>query len=302
MIPAQSGAVIAVDVGGTSIKAALVTGRDTDNFITVPTPKGAPAVVAAIKSLVDSLKQAKPISGIGVVVPGIVDEDLGLGVRADNLGWYDAPLRSMLQNALSHRVALGHDVRAGAAAEYEALRPSAGNVAFIPIGTGIAMGLIIDGMPLSSAGYAGEIGHAKVGHKLTCICGLTGCLEAIASASAIAARYSAITGGRPTSAAVVANRVAEDPIARTVWSDAVDALAEAIAWVASTTAPQTVILGGGLSQAGDILMDPLRRALSSRLSVQRVPRLVRAYYGPYSALHGAAILSRNLTGRNSHLH
>ena len=286
--------VIAVDVGGTTIKAATMAGDGAENLLTAPTPRGAESVVAEVAALVAKQARGREVSGVGVVVPGIVDEERGLGVRADNLEWRDAPLLDMLRKALPHPVALGHDVRAGTLAEHDALDGPVESMAFIPVGTGIAMGLIIDGKPLASAGFAGEIGHADVGHDLTCVCGLTGCLEAIASAAAIAARYSALSGTEAAGAVSVAQRLDVDPVAQQVWGDAVEALATAVAWTASTVAPEVVVVGGGLAESGEALMDPLRRAVGTRLSVQRAPRLVTSRYGPYSALHGAAVLARSL--------
>lgn len=293
--PERSGAadpVIAVDVGGTTIKAATMTVDGAQNLLTAPTPRGATRVVTAVADLVAQQSRLQAVSSVGVVVPGIVNEEHGLGVRADNLGWRDAPLHEMLREALPHPVALGHDVRAGALAEHAALQQPVESLAFLPIGTGIAMGLIIDGRPLAAAGYAGEIGHADVGHSLRCVCGLTGCLEAIASAASIAARYSELSGRPADGAIAVARALDTDPVARKIWHDAVEALAAAVAWTASTVAPEAVVVGGGLAASGEVLMAPLRRAVRARLSVQRAPELVPSHYGPYSALHGAAVLAR----------
>ena len=291
-VTSESDPVVAVDVGGTTIKAAIMEPTTPPQVVTRPTPHGAEAVVSEVAGLVEELTRDAHVLGAGVVVPGIVDEKHGLGVRAANLGWEDAPLRRMLTDRLDVPVQLGHDVRAGALAEYTALRAPTESMAFIAIGTGIAMGLILGGRPWSAAGYAGEIGHADIGHSELCGCGKHGCYEAISSARAIAARYTALSGHDAEGAITVVQRLAADPVAQKVWAEAVEATAEAIEWVASTVAPEVIVIGGGLSEAGDDLMAPLRTAVESRLNVQRVPQLLRSQYGPLSALYGAALLAR----------
>lgn len=108
---------LAVDVGGTTIKAAVVRADGTLSTVaTAPTPRGADATVAAVAALLATFPAT--VSGpVGVVVPGIVDETRGVGVLSANIGWYDAPLRDLLTDALGREVVLGHDVRSGALAE-----------------------------------------------------------------------------------------------------------------------------------------------------------------------------------------
>jgi glucokinase len=126
-----------------------------------------------------------------VAVPGIVDEAAGLAVFSQNLGWRDAPLRDMIAERTGLPTAFGHDVRTGALAEARlGAGRGCGDSLFLTIGTGISAALLLDGRPYSAHGYAGEIGHVDVGRSEPCACGATGCLEAIASAAAIARRHS----------------------------------------------------------------------------------------------------------------
>jgi glucokinase len=139
------------------------------------------------------------------------------------------------------------------------------------------------------------VGHADVGHDERCACGLTGCLEAVASAAGIARRYAARGGsGRVTAQEVAARARDDDPVASAVWHEAVTALATALAWLATLVAPEVVVVGGGLSAAGSQLLEPLARETAARLSFQRVPALVTAELGDQAGCIGAGLLAWDL--------
>ena len=301
--PAETRPLAGVDVGGTGIKALLVA---ADAAIVAeyrcPTPPPGPDVAQrvadAVRDAVDRLsaQAGERPCGVGVAVPGLVDEQAGLALHSENLGWRDAPLRDMLAERTGLPVAFGHDVRVGGMAE---ARLGAGrgldSTVFLPVGTGISAALRLESRPYAAGGYAGEIGHADVGHGEPCACGGTGCLEAVASAAAIARRYTARTG-RPADGAreVLARAEAGDPDAAVVWDQALDALAIALWWIASVLAPDAVILGGGLSLAGARLLDPLAERLDARLTFQRRPRLLAAALGDRAAALGSALLAKEL--------
>lgn len=300
---ARSVAVVGVDVGGTDIKAVLASasGRICAQRVRPTPPKGsdtAAAIVGVTAELVAELsaESAEPVAALGFVVPGIVDDERGVAVLSENLGWRDVPFRDLVAERTGLPTAFSHDVRAGAVAEAR-LGAARGlrNVIFMPIGTGIAAALILDGRLHLADGWSGEIGHVDVGHREPCACGGTGCLETIASASAIARRYTARTGRPVRGAAEVAKAVQDgDSDARVVWEEAVDALALALSWSASVLAPEAVVLGGGLSTAGDLLCTPLAERLAARLTFQRVPKLVRAELGSRAGCQGAALLAAGL--------
>ncbi|KJK51596.1 ROK family transcriptional regulator [Lentzea aerocolonigenes] len=284
--------VLGVDVGGTATKAVLVD--DAGAVLDVrsrPTPRRGPSVVPEVLDLVAELAWELPAERIGVAVPGIVDERRGVGVFSENLGWHDVPFKDLLADRLGRTVAFTHDVRAGALAENRiGGGRGAHTMLFLPLGTGIAAALVTGGRVHDGDGYAGELGHVDVGHGEPCLCGGTGCLEAIASASAIARRYTALTGREVCGAVDVARRVeAGEPEAAAVWDDAVEALVTALAWTASVLAPEVVVVGGGLSGANGLLLDPLAKGLSARLTFQREPRLVPAALGGLAGCHGAAL-------------
>ncbi len=303
-LPESTGAVLAFDVGGTDVKSAVIAADGSVRDVRrTPTPRSetdpAGAVVDALVHLAQarSADDATPaISAIGVAVPGIVDEAAGIGVFSGNLGLRDAPLAAMLADALPVPVGFGHDVRAAGRAELE-LGAARGlsDVVVLAIGTGIAGAVISGSRPVLAAGYAGELGHTLADpHGEPCVCGARGCLEAIASAGAIARRYAA-RAEVPTAGAaeVLAAATAGDRVAQAVWSEAVEALAEHIARLAAIIAPEAVVIGGGLSEAGAALFDPLGVQVDALLSFHRRPRLLRAELGADAGLLGAALIARD---------
>lgn len=299
---------LAVDVGGTEIKATVlaIAGRaDVDDLDVLararrPTPHGADgtatalAVVDTVAALAADCGAAHEVAALGVVVPGVVHD--GVGVYSANLGWRDFPFHDRLTEATGLPVAFGHDVGAGGLAE-QRLGAARGcrDVVVMPIGTGIAAALVLDGVLRTSGGYAGEIGHVDVGHGEPCGCGATGCLEAVASSAAIARRYAAAAGEPVAGAArVVAAAEDGDPVAMRVWHDALDALARGVRVLATLLGPEVVVLGGGLAQAGERLRGPVATRLAGLLTFQRTPELRLAELGDEAGSLGAGLLARDL--------
>ncbi|MDT9682016.1 ROK family protein [Streptomyces sp. TRM76323] len=300
--------VIALDVGGTGMKAALVgadgallyearraTGRE----------RGPDAVVASILDFAaDLLARGEERYGVraeaaGVAVPGIVDPDGGVAVYAANLGWRDVPLRALLGERLGGLpVALGHDVRTGGLAEG---RVGAGRgtdrFLFVALGTGIAGAIGIGGAIEAGAhGYAGEIGHVVVrpGGPV-CGCGQRGCLETLASAAAVTRAWAEASGDPDADAADCAKAVESgDARAVRVWQDAVDALADGLVTALTLLDPRTLIIGGGLAEAGETLFTPLRAAVEERVTFQRTPAIVPAALGDTTGCLGAGLLAWDL--------
>jgi glucokinase len=125
-----------------------------------------------------------------------------------------------------------------------------------------------------------------------CECGARGCLEAVASAAAIARDYAAASGTPAAGALEVLAAAAHDDRARRVWDTAVEALADGLALATTLITPERIAIGGGLSLAGAALLDPLRKLLAERVHVQPVPDLTLAGYGERAGLAGAALLAR----------
>ncbi len=297
--------VLAFDVGGTDIKSALFdeTGAAL-GLRRTPTPDAGddmPArLVARIGELGDELRAQHPEvvpRAVGFVVPGIVDAEAGIAVFSSNLGWRNAPLRALAEERFGLPVSFHHDVGTASWAEHVlgGARDYANSVAII-IGTGIAGTLLVDGQPYTAGGYAGEIGHSPLG-EWPCPCGARGCLEAIASAGAIARRYTEETGERVDGAKeVIARAAAGDPVADRVWNEALDALTMSIAQLTAVVAPEAVVIGGGLSRAGGALFDELRRRLADRLSFHRLPVLVPAELSGNAGILGSALRARQVVG------
>lgn len=298
--------VAAIDVGGTSIKAALVAEdlRVVHTHRTATRRVDGSVDVGQIIELIEELRAAAgalEVVGVGVAAPGIIDERRGIAQAAVNLGWRGLPLRDRLTDAAGIPVALGHDVRTGGLAEFTVgAATGVRNAMFVPIGTGIAAAVLVDGHRLDADGYAGELGHIVVDPRgAVCGCGIRGCLETVASAAFIARRYAAASGRPVTRAAEVAAAVeAGDPEAIAVWALAIEGLATALTTAITFVAPEIVAIGGGLAESGDTLLKPLRASLDGRMTFQRVPTIVRAALGDNAGCIGAGILAWRAAGRS----
>ncbi|MCX5311598.1 ROK family protein [Streptomyces sp. NPDC005134] len=300
--------VIALDVGGTGMKAALVGADGTllhEARRATGRERGPDAVVESILAFAAELRAhgeeqfGESAAAAGVAVPGIVDAENGIAVYASNLGWRDVPMRDKLGERLGGvPVALGHDVRTGGLAEG---RIGAGKGAdrflFVPLGTGIAGAIGIAGSIEAGAhGYAGEIGHIVVRPDgPDCGCGQRGCLETLASASAVSRAWAAASGDPEADAADCAKAVESgDPAAVRVWQNAVDALAAGLVTALTLLDPRTLIIGGGLAEAGETLFVPLRAAVEERVTFQKLPHIVPAALGDTAGCLGAGLLAWDL--------
>ncbi|GLX00839.1 ROK family protein [Microtetraspora sp. NBRC 16547] len=296
--------VVALDVGGTSMKGGLVTrSGEVTPFEGRPTERerGAWAVVAAIRAYVGELaghglsRFGVEPSGVGLAVPGIVTSSMAL--YSANIGWRDVPAEDFVPGGVPAR--LGHDVRTGGLAEsvFGAGRDTA-DFLFLPIGTGIAGAVVVRGEPYGGAhGWGGEIGHTPVWPSgETCACGQIGCLETYASASAVARRFERRSGRTATAKEVVALAVSGDAAAREVFDEAIEALAISLASYTLLLDPSLIVIGGGLGEAGPVLFEPLRERLAARLAFCEPPELRPAALGVHAGMLGAALLGWQAAG------
>ncbi|RKW69577.1 ROK family protein [Galactobacter caseinivorans] len=297
-MPEAPGPLLLFDVGGTDVKAAVAHGPDgvlgpvTRVPVQVGDASGA-ALVEQLAGLAARLLPSQRPAAVGLLIPGIVDEAARISVFAANLGLRRAPLADALAARLGVPVGLGHDV--GMAAEAELLEGAgahdAASVLVAVIGTGIAASAFMDGRRVAAPG-AGELGHVPVPGGLQCSCGAVGCLETVASAAAIAREYERRTGVRVRGAEEVLRRGQQgDSVAIEVWAGAVEALAFGLHWCIGLFGTDRVIVGGGLSGAGEQLLSPLRAALARRLSFMPVPELVTATLGADAGLRGARLVA-----------
>ncbi|BCW58129.1 MULTISPECIES: ROK family protein [Micrococcaceae] len=305
VLGAAESPVLSFDVGGTDIKAGLVDARGRVlGMRRVPTPldpaRPGEAVLDRLAELKAELAEEFPetlAKAAGIIVPGIVDSVAGIGVYSANLGWRNFPFTAEAQKRLGIPVAFDHDVRSAAAVEHTFGGSKEFNdVVVMVVGTGIAAAVFSGGKAVTAGGFAGELGHAQVpdpdagpGSAGSTI------LEAVGSAGAIAKRYYRASGNRVNGARGVLIRAGEgDDLASRIWSDAVDALAFTICQCVNIMGTEAVVIGGGLAEAGDELLEPLRAKVDGILDFQRRPQLIRAQLGQDAGLLGAALNARAL--------
>lgn len=297
-----SGPVLAFDVGGTDIKSGIVlANNEIVGLERNRTPRGSSdpgeAIVAMLVHLTARYRETYPqvpFNAIGFVVPGLVDEQAGIGILSSNLGWRNFPFADRARSLLHAPVAFGHDVGAAGEAEFSAGAAKDSKDAVIMVnGTGIAAAVFSDGRRVQGRGYAGELGHALVPDPDNPQRSVV--LESVGSAGAIAARYSNASGKGVAGAREVLELARSgDPVAQRIWDQAIDVLAFSLSQCVSLLGTETVVIGGGISGAGDSLLAPLRRAVDGRLTLPNRPRIVLAHLGENAGLLGAALKGRQL--------
>jgi glucokinase len=298
----QRDLVIGVDVGGTTIKAALL---DADGLEYGRSQRatlrhlGPDAVKATIIDIVVELRAQLPktarLRAVGVVVPGVVDAQQGIAVYAANLGWRQLPLRQIVADAVGLPVALDHDVRAAGLAELEwGAGRGLQEVVFVALGTGVAAAVITRGQVVAGAtGRAGELGHLPVFPEGEwCACGQRGCTETYASAAALSRRYSAASGADDVSAeAVISRAAAGDPLAGRIFNDAVIALGRALVHYVLLMDPELILIGGGMAASGAALLEPLSREVQAGLAWRPAPTISNGTFAADAGLRGAGLLA-----------
>ncbi len=300
---------LGIDLGGTELRAALVTraGALVARRQVATNARGGPeAVVAQMAGLVASLRDERPdasVAGIGVASPGPLDGDRGVVIFAPTLdGWHDVPLPAMLTRNTGLPARLENDANAAALGEW---RAGAGrglrHMVYVTVSTGIGGGIVADGQLLRGRhGMAGEVGHMTLrDESAPCVCGGRGCFEALASGSALgAAARAAIDGGAATAMAgrVTARQVTEaarggDALALRLLRDEAALLGRGFASLLHLFSPELVVVGGGVSEAFDLMRDDIVRAMrASAMPAYRDVAVVRAALGLDAGLVGAASL------------
>jgi glucokinase len=308
---------IGIDVGGTNIKIALVESNGTitySNTLPTRTEMGYEYTInnmkQAIRELMSETKTDKnSIEGIGFGFPGQIDCQKGIVRLAPNVpGWVDVPIAEMIEKEFGIPTRVDNDVRCAALGE---LNYGAGvgcqNLICITVGTGIGSGLIINGKLVRGASNAaGELGHIKLQMQdgPLCGCGDYGCLEAFASGPAIVAMAEDyIKGGKSTkyrelgSTEITPYIVAEaakqgDPVAKRIFTIIGEYIGVGLASAVNLLNPEKIIIGGGVADAGEILLGPLRETLLKRampISGAAV-EIVPAKLGNTAGVIGASLL------------
>ncbi|MBL7209420.1 MAG: ROK family protein [Dehalococcoidia bacterium] len=324
----RRGPVLAVDLGGTKIITATVLpgGKIVSrNYCLTLADEGPEAIVDRLLSAVDgATAKAKlrmsELSGIGVAAAGILDTEKGIITTSPNLPeWRDVPLRDILADRLGVAAYLINDASAAALGEH---RFGAGrgvdNLVYLTVSTGIGGGIIIGGELYSGAnGCAGEIGHMTIeANGPQCNCGNVGCLEALASGTAVAREaVRRLNQGEISSIAQLAEGRLEsitaetvalaarqgDHLACDVVANAGNYLGIGLANLVNIFNPELIVIGGGLSQMGDMLLEPARKVVKERAFQlpARTVRIVRARLGSNAGIAGAAAYAFERLDRNA---
>lgn len=308
---------IGIDLGGTDIKAALVSDdRAPDTCITRPTnaDTGPDRVIDNLVAIIDELRSTATPAAVGIGTPGPLSPSRGVVYRSANLpGWDNVPLRDTIAQRTGLPVVIDNDANVAAYGQYRA-DPSVRNLIFITLGTGVGAGTIVDGR-IFHGHYenASEWGHMIV-HPggILCNCGQRGCLEMYASAHNIARRVTdeinagAVSclcgdgvspGNHPvvTAPDVVTAAREGDPVAARIWDEACHALAVACVNMQHALNPRRILFGGGMSAAGDFLLDTIHGHYDNlhwRLC-DDAPELRLATLTNAAGIIGAAALARD---------
>jgi glucokinase len=308
---------IGVDVGGTQIAAGVVDaeGRIVQK-VRISTPAAtAESVEDGIVEAVLRLTRGHDAAAVGVAAPGFVDAQRTTLRFTPNLPMTDRPLRALLQPRIGLPVVVENDANAAAWGEY---RFGGGrgvtDVVLLTVGTGLGGGIVLDGRLLRGAfGIAGEFGHVRiVPGGLPCGCGNRGCWEQYTSGRALIRQAQALARTDPQRAsrllrmangqveAIAGGMITQaaqegDPAAVDLLAELGRWLGEGIADIADVLDPAVVVIGGGVSEAGDLLLEPARQAFAASLSAgAHRPHLVirAAELGNDAGLIGAADLAR----------
>ena len=310
--PSAAAAVIGVDIGGTFVKAGVIRDRSVlleEKWETVRS--GSEGMERALVESVRRLARlyGRPVRGVGIGVPGLVDYPSGVVRSCANLkGWTRVPLKNRLTRRLRLPVAVGNDVQAMTLAEwkYGAGRGTR-NLVCMTLGTGVGGGLILNGVLYRGrGGPAGEIGHLWVQRNgIACPCGGQGCLERYVGnqdilrhvrkqlREGVRSRLRALTLGNPERLTPeLIDRACEqgDVFARRVWAEAGEQIGLVLANVINLLNPERIVIGGGLALAGCWIFDPMRRTVRKRTmrGLAAVP-IVPARLGPRAGMIGASL-------------
>ena len=317
---------LGIDIGGTKVAAGIV-GRDGTVLATArrATPGASvaeteDAIAAVVQEL--SARHDGPLVGVGIGAAGWFDRSGDTVLFSPHLAWRGSTLRADLAERLRRPVWVGNDADAAAWAEYRYGAARGSYLALmVTLGTGIGGGIVLDGrLQRGAHGIAGEWGHMRVvpdGRR--CACGNRGCWEQYASGNALGEAARELAARSPATAvrlleavggdasALRGEHVARaatdgDPAARELVVEIGGWLGQGIADLAAVLDPDVVVVGGGVSSLGELLLAPARERLERSLpgrGYRPGPRLVRAELGPQAGLVGAADLVRHAVGNGS---
>jgi len=305
--------LIGIDLGGTNVQGAVATpaGEVTRRGkISTRTQLGADLVLADLAKFILDLAEGRPIQAAGLGVPGLLDVDAGICRFSCNLGWENVPIARELSGQINAPVYIDNDVRVAALGEWSRGQArDCKDFIFLAVGTGIGSGIVSGGQLLRGPGWsAGESGHMVLDPQgPDCACGSKGCLETLASATAIARDGLAaakanpgsllheLAAGRDLDAALVFKAAAQgDAPARQVVDTAMAWLGLGIANLVNIFNPRKVIIGGGVSLAGEQLLAPVKAQVARyAMPVQReMAEITVSSLADRAGVYGALELAR----------
>jgi glucokinase-like ROK family protein len=305
----ESVAYAGIHFGITSTRVALADGRGNLRAVHRAAPaKRTPAAIA--RSLPDVFAmlakegglRADRIQAVGVSVPGLVDVSSGRCVVAPNLEWRDVPVRELVADAVNLPVEVRNGVQAGAIAEgrFGAARDLRSYVC-VDVGSGVGAAIVTDGTVFfGDRGFTGEIGHCPVvDDGPLCSCGRQGCLETLASSAALIRDAEAmlthnrsLLRRRKITLPTLLDAAAEgDEVAVQAFARLAGHLGKGIAYLVNILNPQTVVIGGSMVGAGDVLLQPLRDTLRRHTLTGTDVRVVPSELGELGELRGAVLLA-----------
>lgn len=281
---------IGIDVGGTAIKFALVSAGEVLLRAQCPTPTGdPPALAKAAAALIRENAPDWEMLPIGFACAGDVDPKTGL-VSADNLGWQNVPLGSLLREALGRDVLLEQDTHAAMMAEWaNGSLKGEKNALYLTIGTGVGGGAILDGRPYREIRRPGS----EFGHMIThaggepCPCGERGCYERYASSAALVRRAKGYKNAKEIVDAVQRN----DPAILPIWESYIEEVCVGLVSLMAIFYPEAISIGGGISASGDFLLNAILKGLSHHEGYRKYYSHIRirlADFGNDAGVLGAA--------------
>lgn len=289
---------IGVDVGGTKMLGVVVDdGGTLLDEQRVLTPTGDDDLVDAMVEVIAKLRVGHDVVGVGAGVPGLVDRNAVLRFAPNLPGVVELPVGARLEAATGLPVRVDNDNTCALWAEH--LLGAARDVndaVLVGLGTGIGGGLLLDGRLVRGAnGFSGEIGHMVVARGgIPCVCGRNGCWERYASGSALG-RMAREAGIGERGEDVTAAAIAGDPAALAVFDEFADWFAVGLVNLVHVLDVQRCVIAGGVVEAGEVLIEAVRRAFAARIVApeHRPPvEIVAAQLGERAGAVGAALLAR----------
>lgn len=309
---------IGIDIGGTKVLGALVDASGTVTLEKrIPSPAQDPdQMVEVVASLISELANAagQELEAVGVAAAGFIDATGSTVLYAPNLKWRNEPLRERLEQRTKLAVVIENDANAAGWAEFRfGAGQGAKDMAMLTLGTGVGGAIISDGqLRRGGFGIAGELGHIRVVRDgRPCGCGRKGCVEQYASGTALLNAAKALVASNDPAAAMLAELspsadqltgqhiaqalLAGDSGARALIEDLGQYLGEAMGSITAALDPEVYVIGGGLSEAGELVLEPIRRSFEAEVPAngfRPVAKVVGATFSNQAGVIGAADLAR----------